>query len=86
MRSQRANLLAAFTSDLSMGSAQVQKNWLDTGVFYTDPFKNTLITSIITFLTGNSEIGTDPMRTDLIFHVSPESTPKTGSSSRFFGF
>lgn len=30
MRSQRANLLAAFISDLSMGSTQVQKNWLDT--------------------------------------------------------
>lgn len=28
------------------------------------------------FLTGNGEIGADPVRTDLIFHAPPESTPK----------
>lgn len=49
MRSQRANLLAAFMSDLSVGSTQFQKNGLDTRVFYVAPFKNILITSIITF-------------------------------------
>lgn len=32
------------------------------GVFYAVPFKNIFRTSIITFLTGNSEIGIDPVR------------------------
>lgn len=36
------------------------------------PFKDILITSIITFLTGNSEIGSDSVRIDLFFHAPLE--------------
>lgn len=44
--------------------------------FFPSPIQERLNKKHHNFLTGNSEIGADPERTDLVFHAPFESTPK----------